>query len=87
MIYIDRIENEASNIQQTKASPHTKFDVRPLLNKIKLVFSLNHQNENSNQTYNLSKLTLSINITISVYTNISTLINQLETLVSDGKEF
>ena len=51
MIYIDRIENEASNIQQTKASPHTKFDVRPLLNKIKLVFSLNHQNENSNQTY------------------------------------
>ena len=50
MIYIDRIENEASNIQQ-KTSSHTKFDVRPVLNKIKLVFLLNHQNENPNQTY------------------------------------
>ena len=51
MTYIDRTENEASKIQQTKASSHTKFDVRLLLNKIKLVFLLNHQNENPNQTY------------------------------------
>ena len=32
--YVNRIENEASKIQQTKASTHTKFDVCPLINKI-----------------------------------------------------
>ena len=51
MTYIDRIENEASKTQQTKASSHAKFDARPLLDKIILVFLLNHQNENPNQTY------------------------------------
>ena len=51
MTYIDRIENEASKTQQTKASSHAKFDARPLLDKITLVFLLNHQNEYPNQTY------------------------------------